>query len=81
MNYQNVTLGLLKDSDIVKEAFKIMFPDMYKEDSIITLNHNSISIMGKNFGTGFVLNDSQLESFQNLMKSIKRGRGISNLGI
>lgn len=31
MNYQNVTLGLLKDSDIAKEAFKIMFPDMYMQ--------------------------------------------------
>ena len=65
MNYQNTTLGLLKDSDIVKEAFKIMFPDMYREDSIITLNHNSISILGKNVSSGFTLNDTQLEKFQN----------------
>ena len=81
MNYQNVTLGLLKDSDIVKEAFKIMFPDMYMEDSIITLNHNSISILGKNVSAGFALDDIQLERFQNLIKSIKRDRGISNLGL
>ena len=85
MNYQNVTLGSLKDSDIVKEAFKIMFPDMYMdwkmEDSIIILNCNSISILRKNISTGFNLSDNQLERFKNLMKSIKRDREISNLGL
>ena len=51
------------------------------EDSIITLNHNSISILGKNVSAGFALDDIQLERFQNLIKSIKRDRGISNLGL